>query len=110
MLYNASAPPIRLSVMVTANLNAPLMVGQNYILTCEFEVTGAHRLSPTITYQWTTNNEMVPDPGNSTTLTLSPLQLSHAGKYGCIVIVSSVLLNNNISDSSSTRTVMIQSE
>ena len=97
------APPI--SVMITANLNATLILGQTgYTLTCE--VSGADRLVPTLTYQWTRNNETVPD-GNSMILTLSPLQLSHAGNYACIV--NSALLNENIS-SSGVRTVIIQSE
>ena len=97
------APPI--SVMITANLNATLILGQTgYTLTCE--VSGADRLVPTLTYQWTRNNETVTE-GASMTLTLSPLRLSHAGNYACTV--NSALLNENVS-SSGVRTVIIQSE
>ena len=47
------APPI--SIMIIADLNTPLMVGQtNNTLTCG--VSGAERLTPTITYEWTRYN------------------------------------------------------
>ena len=98
-----------IGVTVTANpSNSPLMVGQNYTLTCE--VSGAERLSPIIAYQWTRNNQEVSD-NNSKTLNLSPLRLSHAGSYACNVTVSSALLSSNISASSyENRNVTIQSE
>ena len=98
-----TAPPI--TVMVTANYNTSLMVGQtSSILTCD--VSGAERLSPTIDYQWTRNDETVSD-GNSRTLTLSPIQLSHAGNYTCSVTVSSSLLNNTISAPASNSQLVI---
>ena len=101
------APPI--TVIVTANFNASLMVGQtDNTLTCD--ISGANSLNPTITYQWTRNGETIPD-GSSRTLNLSPLRLSHAGGYICHVTVSSILLSNNISVSSgSNQSVIIQSE
>ena len=102
----SSAPFI--GITVTANPNSPLMVGQNYTLTCE--VSGAERLSPMIAYQWTRNNQGVSD-NNLKTLNLSPLRFSHAGSYACNVTVSSALLSSNISASSyENRNVTIQSE
>ena len=95
--------------MVTANFNAPLMVGQTgYTLICD--VSGADSLNPMITYQWTRNGETVPD-GSSRSFNLPPLQLSHAGDYVCHVTVSSTLLNDDISASSgSNQNIIIQSE
>ena len=105
------APLVSISVMVTANLNTPLMVGQTgNILTCDAYVSGADNLNPTITYQWTRNGETVPD-GNPRTLDLSPLQLSHAGNYTCRATISSSLLNNNITATSdNNQNLTIQSE
>ena len=100
--------------MVTANLNAPLTVGQTgNTLICD--VSGADNLSPTITYQWTRNDGSTQTPvgTNSNTLTLSeaPLRLSNSGDYTCTATVRSTLLNNDIIMSSgNTQRVMIQSE
>ena len=95
--------------MVTANLNTPLMVRQTgNTLTCD--VSGADRLNPTITYQWTRNGETVPD-SNSRTIDLSPLQLSHAGNYTCRATISSSLLDNDITATSdNNQNLTIQSE
>ena len=86
--------------MVSANLNAPLMVGQTgNSLTCD--VSGADNLNPMITYQWTRNDGSTQTPvgTNSNTLTLSPLRLSDAGDYNCSVNISSNLLNSPIPNS-----------
>ena len=101
------APPI--TVIVTANLNAPLMVGQTgYTLTCD--VSGADSLNPTINYQWTRNDERVPD-GSSRTLNLPSLSLSTAGDYTCNVTINSTLLTSAIPASAGTfQRVEIQSE
>ena len=96
---------------ITANLRAPLEVGQTgNTLICE--VTGAEKLSPAITYNWTRNNKTISESdSNSKTLYLSPLRLSHAGSYACNVIVSSALLSSKISASShKNENVTIQSE
>ena len=95
--------------MVTANLNTPLMVGQTgNTLTCD--VSGAERLNPTITYQWTRNGESVPDI-RSNTFNFSPLELSQAGEYTCSATVSSNLLNENRNAvAGNMQTVTIQSE
>ena len=100
-----------ISATITANLSAPLEVGQTgNTLTCE--MTGAEKLSPTITYSWTRNNETVSESdGNSKTLNLSPLRLSYAGSYACNITVSSALLSSSISASShKNENVTIQSE
>ena len=103
------APPI--SVIVTANLNTPLMVGQTgNTLTCG--VSGAERLSPTIDYQWTRNDGTTQTQvvTNSSTLTLS-IRLSDAGDFTCSVTIGSTLLNNDITVSAgNAQRVMIQSE
>ena len=88
-----SAPQI--SVIVSANLNTPLMMGQtDKTLTCD--VSGADNLNPTITYRWTRNGDPVTVPDSSSnTFSFSPLGLSQAGVYTCRVTVSSSLLNQN---------------
>ena len=94
-----------------ANLNTPLMVGQTgYTLTCD--VSGAGNLDPMIIYQWTRSDGTTQTQvGNSRTLNLSPLGLSHAGNYTCNVTVNSVLLNNDITASADNlQSVTIQSE
>ena len=109
IISNLIVPSI--SVTITANLSASLEVGQTgNTLICE--VTGAEKLSPTITYNWTRNNKTISkSDGNSKTLNLSPLRLSHAGSYACNITVSSALLSCNISASShKNEIVTIQSE
>ena len=94
--------------MVTNNLNTPLMVGHTgNTLTCI--VSGADNLKPTITYRWTRNGETVSD-ASSSSLSLSPLQLSHAGNYTCRASISSPLLNDDIAATSDNVTVTIPSE
>ena len=96
-------------VTITTNFTTFLKVGQTgNTLTCE--VSGAERFSPKIAYQWTRNNQVVSD-GNSKTLNLSLLRLSHAGSYACNVTVSSALLSSSISASSrENQNVTVQSE
>jgi hypothetical protein len=90
--------------VVTANLNTPLMVGQTgYTLTCD--VSGASKLTPIIF--WTMNGSTLTQVDNSTTLSLTPLSLSHAGNYSCSI--TSTLLNNPVMATNSQR-VIIQSE
>jgi hypothetical protein len=91
--------------MVTANhLNTPLMVGQTgYSLTCD--VSGADNINSTII--WTKNRSTQAQVDNSTTLPLTPLNLSHAGNYSCSI--TSTLLNNPVMATNSQR-VIIQSE
>ena len=93
--------------MITANLNAPLMVGQTgYTLTCN--VSGADNLSPTMIWFYR-NGSTQTQVGNSRTLPLSPLRLSHAGNYSCNV--TSTLLNNPRPVSSrDNQSVVIQSK
>ena len=100
-----------ITVMVTANLNDPLMVGQTgNTLACV--VSGADNLNPTITYQWTRYDDstLTLVEINSNTLTLSPLRLSNAGDYTCSVTVHSNLLNSPITRSATQGVDMIQSK
>ena len=84
------------------------MVGQTgNTLTCD--VSEVENLNSTITYQWTRYNGSISAQVriNSPTLSLSPLQLSHAGNYSCSI--NSTLLNNLVSADNNQR-VLIQSK
>ena len=104
------APSI--SVMVTANFNTPQMVGQTgNTLTCD--VSGADNLNPIIAYQWTryNGNTLMLARMTLNTLIFPHLQLSNAGDYNCIAIISSSLLNNDIvMNSTASHRVIIQGE
>ena len=104
------APPI--SVVVTANRNTPLMVGQTGdTLICG--VSGAERLNPTIAYQWTRNDGTIQTQfgTNSNILSFSPVRLSDAGDYTCSATVGSTLLNNDITVfAGNAQTLVTQSE
>ena len=103
------APPI--TVMVTANLNTPLIVGQiGNTLTCD--TSGTDSLSPAIAYQWTRNDGSTQTQvGSSKTLTLPSLTLSGAGEYSCSATVGSALLTSDIEASAVTpQRVEIQGE
>ena len=96
---------------MTANLNAPLILGHTgYTLTCD--VSGTDNLSPTITYQWTKyNGTTQTQVGTTSTLTLSPLRFSDTGDYTCNVTVDSTLLNSSIfASADSNSSVIIESE
>ena len=102
ILCYSIVPPIR--IMITANLNAPLMVGQTgNTLTCD--VSGASKLSPVIA--WTKNGRTLTQVDNSTTLSLTPLSLSLAGGYSCSI--TSTLLNHPVM-ATNNQMVIIQSE
>ena len=103
------APEI--TIIVTANFNTPLMVGQTgNTLTCG--VSGDEKLNVTITFQWTRYN------GSTSTqvgtelmksLPLSPLRLSDAGNYSCSVTGISTLLINPVT-AENIQSVIIQSK
>ena len=96
------------SVQSTAN-RAPVLEQNGYSLTCD--VSGAHNLNPSITYQWTKNNgsQTQIQVGADNVLSFSPLRLSDAGRYTCQATVRSSYLNNNITVMSS-QDVTLQSE
>ena len=105
-----SYPAPSITVMVTATLTTPLMVGQtSNTLTCN--VFGVDRLTPTMAYQWTRNDGTTSESvgTNSNILPLTSVGLSDAREYTCHAIVNSNLLNNGISMSGN-RIVIIQSE
>ena len=77
-------------------------VGESYSLTCT--VTGADRLNPTITYQWSKGTTFV---STQSTLSFSSLRLSDAGKYQCFVTVISTLLSQTITVLSNTQIIIL---
>ena len=92
-----------ISIAINPNLNTSQIAGQTgTTLTCS--VTGADNLNPTISYQWTKDDEA---NDGSETLTLSPLRLSHAGVYTCSVSVGSTFLNNTIQASANNNEIVI---
>ena len=74
----------------------PLTAGQTgFYLKCEISGTediGQH----TIAYKWIKDGSMITDGGMGQTLSLSPLNFSHAGKYTCHIIVRPSSLQNEI--------------
>ena len=96
------APPI--TVVVTSNLNTPVMVGQiGYTLTCD--LSGADNLNSTITYQWTRNDGTTRTQvgTNSNVLSFSSVRLSNAGEYTCTTTIVSALINSDITVSAAHR-------
>ena len=68
-----------------------------YTLTCNILV--ASHLCPSVTYQWTNNNNTVtPLETLPNSISFSPLRLSDVGQYACWVIVSLFYLNNIINN------------
>ena len=85
-----------ISIKVTANFSAPLMVGQTgNTLTC-YVSSHADNLNSTITYHWIRNNITILI-NNSSKFILSPLTLSDAGDYTCSILLNkiSVSADNN---------------
>ena len=79
------------------------MLGQNgYSLTCV--VYGVENINPSITYQWTKNNgtqTQLQVGATPKVLSFSPLRLSDAGQYTCLVIVASSYLFNGVTTTAS---------
>ena len=94
LFFNSIAPLV--SVQINDGGATPV-AGEKYTLTCR--VSGAESLNPTITYQWTKNNDTVTHT-NSKTLLFSTLRVSDAGDYVCKVNVSSGYLIQPIDASS----------
>ena len=93
-----------ISVKVTSNFSAPLMVGQTgNTLTC-YASSHVGNLNSTAIYHWIRNNITILI-NNSSKFILSPLRLSDAGDYTC-----SILLNNMSVSAENNRSVVIESE
>ena len=93
-----------ITVSVTASVATP-MAGSMYSLTCT--VTGAERLTDTITnYKWFKNCEVMSGQ-TMETLSFTSLSFSDAGGYTCQVTVTSNLLSGPIT-MSSTNTVGVR--
>ena len=90
------------------DMGALPMLGQHYFLNCNVTVVDS-LLNPTMTYQWTKNNETQTQVGtNSNTLLFTFLKLSDAGRYKCEVTIASVSLDGNI-NVAAFKNVIIQS-
>ena len=83
--------PASISVSITAS--GTNTAGQTYRLVCSATVTGSTD-QPTFTWLDPMNNSvpsgMVTTTGNMSTLTFSPLAISHAGTYTCRVTAGGV--------------------
>ena len=83
------------------------IAGESYALNCR--VFGTENLDPSITYQWmkSTNGGQM-QVGTNSTLSLSPVRLSDAANYSCIITIASGCLINSITAMAS-QSVRIQS-
>ncbi len=68
-------------------------IGETFQFICE--ASGFLNLNAVITYYWI-NSQSGQVRNNSTTLSLDPVRLSHAGEYTCMVIINSTYLGNNL--------------
>ena len=75
------------SVRLTGSSATPT-VGENYTLNCA--VSGA----TVTTYQWRKDGVVLSELGS--TLSFSPLRLSHAGRYTCSVTVNEKIYRENM--------------
>ena len=81
-------------VEIRSNETTPT-AGEDYQLICA--VSGIENLNATISYQWTKNsNGLTQDNANTNTLSFTPIRLSNAANYVCMVTITSGYLNDNI--------------
>ena len=104
IFFNSIAPLV--SVQISDGGATPV-AGESYSLTCS--VSGAENLNPTITYQWTQNNDTVTHM-NSETLPFSTLRVTDAGDYVCQLNVNSGYLIQAIGASSNPFSVEFESK
>ena len=57
---------------------------------------GAENLNPIITYRWTKNSDSSQIGTNSSILSFTPIRISDAGNYSCLVTVDSSYLAGHI--------------
>ena len=84
-------------IQVELSQGGTLEVGADHTFKCSS--SGADKLNPSTTYQWTQNNGTHTSQvgNNSNGLSLVSLRLSDAGEYACTITVNSPYLNENIS-------------
>ena len=96
ILLFSLAPSI--SVQISDRTRA--ITGENYNLTCR--MFGGENVHPFVTYQWTKNSDSGGAGGiqylrsNSSTLSFTPLQLSDAANYSCMITITSSYLTSSI--------------
>ena len=101
-IFFSSVPSITVTII---NDNTSRIVGESYVLTCR--VFGAENLHPTITYQWMKNGGQIVGT-NFSTLSFTPVRLSDAANYSCMVTIVSSYLTASVTAVAS-QSVRIQS-
>ena len=102
MIFSA-VPNIEIKII---SFRENVLLGENYNLTCT--ITGADKLSPTISYEWI-QNETLLEMVDSSILSFSPFKLSHAGNYSCIVNITSNYVEDIITMTSDIEPLVVQS-
>ena len=104
--FAISTVPTAISAQITTS--GSQLLGRNvYTLICNESLP--ENFNPSITYQWTKDNGTRIHVGTTKSLSFSPLKLSDAGRYTCLVTVSASYLSNNITATVS-RDIRLQSE
>ena len=87
-----SAPSLSIQIIESTSGIA----GENFDLTCK--ILGTENLNPSVTYQWIKNNidGQVQVGTNSSTLSFTPVRLSDAANYSCMVTIASSYLTTSI--------------
>ena len=89
----------KISIHITDSIDKPFSTaGEDYQLFCDI-LTGTEALNDaitSITYQWTRNGDSYQVGTGSSTLSFSPVRLSDAANYSCLIIIASSYLTGNI--------------
>ena len=92
-IATTTPPPSNTQIDISVTTSGINTVGQTYMLVCSATVTGSTD-QPTFTWLDPINNPvpsgMVTTTGSMSTLTFSPLAVSHAGTYTCRVTAGGV--------------------
>ena len=93
--------------MEIINSYGNVQLGENYSLACV--VTGADKLNPMLSYEWTRNGNRLEMIDNETNvLSFTPFRLSDAGNYHCNVSICSQYVNDAIMIESNNQSLKVQ--